>query len=97
MNNLAAWFRSKNLTAHALAAILLTAASVISADPQARQFIAMTFQRHPSLGAWIIAAAGIAAKYSRSSSAAGTIASAKIIAASPDAPTASEVQAASTK
>jgi hypothetical protein len=95
--NLAAWFRSKNLSAHALAAILLTAASVVSADPQARQFVMATFQRHPSIGAWLIAAAGIAAKYSHSSSAAGTVANANIIKEQPDAPTASQVQAATTK
>jgi hypothetical protein len=92
-----AWLLSKNLTAHTVAAVLLSAATVISADPQARQFVAMTFERHPGIGAWIIAAAGIAAKYSHSSSAAGTVATAKVIQNSPDAPTASQVQAASVK
>ena len=97
MNRISAWFASKNLTTHWLAAMALALAGVITTDPQVRDLLTKLFQSHPSIAADIILAAGIIAKYSRSSSAAGTVANAKAIMSNGNAPTAAQIDAATTK
>ena len=97
MTNLIAWFKSKGWTAHAVFAACIAAAGIIGADTQVQQFLAGLFANHPAIAAQIIALAVIIAKYTHSSSAAGTLANARNIQASPDAPTASQVDAATTK
>ena len=97
MSKIASWFRSKNITAHAVAVVAVTAASLITGDQQVRDFLIELFKAHPAIGADIIAVAAIVLKYSHSSSAAGTLATARVINDSPDAPTATQIDAASTK
>ena len=96
MNAIKAWFLSKNITAHTVAAVLVSAAILISSDQQVQQFLVDLLKAHPALAADVLLLAGIIAKYSRSSSAAGAMATARNIAAQPDAPTSSQVDAAST-
>jgi hypothetical protein len=95
--NIVAWFKSKNITAHSLAAILITAAGIVTFDPQVQQFLVDLLKAHPVLASDIILFAGIVAKYTHSSSPAGTVANAKEILAQPDAPTSSQVDAATQK
>ena len=97
MEKLAAWFRSKNITAHTIAVLAVSAAGLITGDQQVRDFLIELFKAHPVMATDIIMAATILAKYSHSSSAAGTLATARVINDSPDAPTAAAVDAASTK
>jgi hypothetical protein len=95
--NISAWFRSKSWTAHTVAAGLVTLAGIVALDPQAQRFITALFKGHPEAVSEIILFAGLVAKYSQSSSPAGTMATARVIADKPDAPTASEVERASAK
>ena len=94
MNTFIAWFKSKNITAHTIAAILVVVAGAITGDQQVRDFLITLFQKHPAVFADLSAIAGIYLKYSHSSSAAGTIATAQTIEASPNPPTAAAVDAA---
>ena len=89
-----AWLKSKNWTAHSLAIVGLTAAGLITGDPQVRNFILEIFKAHPTLGADIVILAGIIAKYSHSSSAAGKVAVAEEILASANPPSPAAVAAA---
>ena len=99
MNKIAAWFRSKGWDSHAVAGICLTIAGLITGNVMGcRDLMLKSLAAHPTLGAWIVLIAGITtAKYSRSSSPAGTLATARDIKDSGNAPTAAQVDAASTK
>ena len=97
MNWIISWFRSKNLTAHSIAVAGLFVATLITTDQTVRDFVLKMFHDHPDVGTYIVVLSGIVLKYTRSSSAAGTVAAAKIIIAQPDAPTHAEVEAASTQ
>ena len=94
MEALLAFFRSKNITSHTVAAAVITLAGLIMSDEQVRDFVLSTFQAHPKIGTSIVALAGIVLKYSHSSSSAGTIATAEKIVAAPNPPTPAEVDAA---
>ena len=97
MNKIASWFRSKSITSHTIAVALLSIAGVIAGDKQVQDFLVSLLAAHPGAAAEIISVAVIAAKYSRSSSPAGTLATARDIKDSGNAPTAAQVDAASTK
>jgi hypothetical protein len=94
MTALLAWLKSKNWSTHAIGISLASIATVIVSDQQAQQFLINLFNTHPAIATQIIALAGIIAAYKRSSSKAGTVAQANTIMASPNPPTASQVQAA---
>ena len=97
MNNLVAWLRSKNFTAHTVAALCIAAATLITTDPQVQQVLVSLFREHPAALADITLLAGLIFKYTRSSSDAGTMATARDIKASGNAPTSAEVDAATQK
>jgi hypothetical protein len=91
-----AWIRSKNITAHSIAAIGVIVATLITSDQTVRNFVLELFEKHPAIGTDIVVFAGIIIKYSNSSSAAGTVAVAKVILDSPNPPTKAAVEAADT-
>ena len=97
MNWLIAWFKSKNITTHAIAAFCISAAVFITSDPQAQQYLLELLKAHPALATDIVLMAGLIAKYSHSSSSAGTVANARAILANGSAPTTAQVDAADTK
>ena len=84
MGMILAWIRSKNVTAHSVAAIGILIATVITSDQTVRDFVMQLFHNHPAMGTDILVLAGIILKYSHSSSAAGKVAVAKAILDSPD-------------
>jgi hypothetical protein len=99
-----AWLVSKNITTHTVGLGLFAFAVAYTSSPALRDQISTLFIGHPvvvtKIGiacSDIVILCGIWAKFSHSSSAAGTVANAAIIKASPDAPTAAQVDAASTK
>lgn len=94
MNALVAWLKSKNWSTHSIAIVLGSIATFISADPQAQQFLVSLLKAHPAIATEIIAFAGIVVAYKKSSSAAGTVAQAKVIEASANPPTPEQVAAA---
>jgi pantothenate kinase type III len=73
MNRIIAWFESRNITSHTVAAVAISAATLISTDEQVRSFLVSAFQQHPKIASELIALAGIILKYSRSSSPAGAV------------------------
>ena len=95
MNSIKQWFASKGGYAHVFAAIFVGAMAAYAAVPQ---FHALVNQIHDALPAWIqeLATTGLAlwAWYKTTQSRAVTVASAKQILASPDAPTAAEINSA---
>lgn len=97
MNTIIAWFHSKSITSHSIAAGAIVLAGLITVDPQVRDFVTSLFQAHPTLGADIVLLAGLIAKYTHSSSPAGTMATSRAIITTPDAPTKAQVDAADTK
>lgn len=97
MNTILAWFKSKSISTHSFAVVAILIAGLITGDPQVRDFVTALFQAHPTLGADIVLLAALIAKYTQSSSPAGTIATARQIIAAPDTPTQKEVDAADTK
>ena len=97
MNTIIAWLKSKNWTAHTVAGILIAGCGIIAADPQVQAFITSNLSAHPAAAAEIVSLAVIVAKYTHSSSPAGTLATARVITASPNAPTSAQVDAASMK
>lgn len=97
MNALLAWLKSKNITSHSVAVAVASAAALIMSDEQVRSWITGAFVDHPKIATGIISAAGIILKYSHSSSPAGTMAQARQVLTSPDAPTAKQVDDATTK
>jgi heme A synthase len=94
MNSLTAWFKSKNITAHTIAAVAILAATTITTDQQVRDFVIGLFQAHPKIGTSILTVAGIILKYSHSTSAAGTVVAAEKVMASPNPPTPAAIAAA---
>lgn len=94
---IAAWLRSKNISAHSIAALLTTLAFIVVSDGEVRDFILKLFATHPKIGTTIIAVAGIVFKYSHSSSPAGAVAHAKEIMMSDKKPTTEQVLAADPK
>lgn len=94
--NVIAWLRSKNITTHAVAGFLVVIATIITTDPQVQQLLIALLKAHPAIVADVVLVAGIIAKYSLSSSPAGTLATARDIKASPDTPTRAQVDAADT-
>jgi hypothetical protein len=97
MNTITAFFKSKNFTAHTFAALCVATAGIITTDPQVQQILVGLFKNHPAALADVMLLAGLILKYMRSSSDAGTLATAREIHASGNAPTAAEVDAASMK
>ena len=97
LDNLKAWFVSKNITSHTVAAFVVIAATAISTNQDLQQFVLSLFKAHPALGADIVLFSALILKYSPSSSPAGALAKARTIVASSTAPTASEVDAATIK
>jgi hypothetical protein len=94
--NFIAWIKSKSMLTHSVAAFCLTAAGVITFDPQVQQLLIALLVNHPKLVADIILLAAVVAKYSPSRSPAGTLVAARDIKDSGDAPTAKQVDAADT-
>jgi hypothetical protein len=97
MNTIIAWLKSKSYLSHSVAAFAILLAGLITTDPQVRDFITTIFQAHPALGADLVLLAGIIAKYSHSSSPAGTVATAREIVSAPNSPSIAKVDAADTK
>lgn len=94
MSNLLAWIKSKSITSHSIAVVLIAIATLITTDDQVQQFLVSMLQAHPAIAANIILFAGIILKYSRSTSDAGAVAVSHAVMAQPDAPTAAQVIAA---
>lgn len=94
MNAILAWFKAHNITSHTAAAAIVGASTLIMTDEKVRDFVLGLFVKHPNLGTAIVGAAGIVFKYSAGKSPAGTVAAAKQVLNSPDAPTAKAVDAA---
>ena len=93
--NIVAWFKSKNISTHVVIAGSIALAGIIATDPAIQDWIKTTLAAHPQIASLIVLASLAVAKNSHSSSAAGTLATARAITAAPDAPTASQVDAAS--
>jgi hypothetical protein len=66
-----AWLKSKNISSHTVAALLISAAGLIVGDQQIRDFLVGALASHPKAASTIIALAGIILKYTRSSSSTG--------------------------
>lgn len=101
---LIAWFKSKNITTHTIGLAIVGAAFAYDGSPQLRNYIGTVFTGYPvvvthigELAANIVAGVTLWRNYSHSSSPAGTLATARTINATPDAPTATQVDDASTK
>ena len=94
MKALWAWLRSKNITAHTVAAFAIGLATLYTTDQQFRDFVISSFQNHPKILADITLLAGVILKYSHSSSDAGTMAKAQAIESAPNPPSAAAVDAA---
>ncbi len=89
-----AWVRSKNITAHSIAVAAIAFATLYTSDGQFRDFVLSLVGAHPKIVADIGALVVLILKYSRSSSSAGTVSQARVIADSPNPPTKAEVNAA---
>jgi hypothetical protein len=74
----------------------VTTAGIVASDTQVQQFLVGILAQHPAAAAQGIALAVIIAKYTHSSSPAGTLATARDIKAGPGTPTAKQVDAADT-
>jgi hypothetical protein len=97
VNTLTAWFKSRSISSHWIAGLLIGAAGIISTDQQVQTFITGLFINHPAAAAQIIAVAGLILKYTPARSDAGVLAAARTINGSGNAPTAAEVDAATPK
>ena len=96
-NWLIAWIKAHGWSAHAIAALMATLATIIITDPAAKALVLSFFKNNPDLGTAIVSLAGIYVAYKTSHSPAGIVAAAKQIQSQPDAPTAAQVDAATTK
>ena len=101
--NFIAWYKSKNLTTHTIGTAIVGFAIAYDSSPQLRDYIGTIFTGFPvvvthlgTLCANIAAGVALWRNYSHSSSAAGTVANAQAILSKPDAPTATQVEAATT-
>ena len=107
MNKIAAWVRSKNITTHTVGGAIIVFAFAYTKSPALRDYIATLLVGYPMvvtkigvLATNIVAGVILWRNYSHSSSAAGTLATANFIRSDKNpaiAPTAAEVDAASTK
>ena len=95
-DGLAAWVRSKNITAHTIAVAAVAIATAITTDETVRSFLVGVFQQHPKIVSGVTGLAVIILKYGHSSSNAGVVANAQSILAAPNPPTEAAVQAAQT-
>jgi hypothetical protein len=98
------WFRSKNITTHSVGLAVAGFLIAYNTSPDLRNYISGLFVGYPVIATRVgviltNAAAGLILwrNFSHSSSAAGTLATARQIYDKPDAPTAKEVDAASVK
>jgi len=96
MNLLAIW-NAHSARTKVIVGSLVSTAIYISANQQAQAFVLLTFKNNLALGTWLIALAGLVATLMSPHSDAGAVAHAQTILNQPDAPTASEVEAATTK
>jgi hypothetical protein len=103
-NQIVAFANSKNITTHTVGGFIVAAAFAYDSSPQLRDYIGTLFTGYPVvvtkiglLAANIVGAVTLWRNYSHSSSDAGTLATARDIYASGNAPTAAEADAASTK
>jgi hypothetical protein len=94
LSKIIAWFKSKNITAHSVAAAAVFLAGLYTKDEQFRDFVLTALKNHPVIIGDLTLLAGTILKYSHSSSAAGTVATAEAIVASPKAPSPAAVDAA---
>ena len=96
--NIQAWFLSKGGFTHVMALLFTGAMAAFAAVPQFHQLVMTVYQALPS---WVEELAGTAialyAWYHTSHSQAGILSSARTIIESPNAPTAAQVDAATTK
>ena len=97
MNFIAAWLNAHNGLAKTLVALIVAGAGVVGTLPQAQAFVMLTFKAHPAVGTWILAACALYVTLKSPHSDAGAVAHARAIQAQPDAPTAAQVDAATTK
>jgi hypothetical protein len=104
LDKLIAYARSKNITTHSIGAAIIVFSGLYDSSPDLRNYIGQLFVGYPvvvtRIGEIMMnLSAGISLwrNYARSSSAAGTLAHANAIKSQPDAPTASQVDAATTK
>jgi len=98
--NIVAWIKSKNWKTHTVIVGAASLAITIASDSAIQDWIKTTLAAHPQLASLIVLASIAVAKQSHSSSDAGTLANANDIKFGPNAanaPTASEVDAASVK
>jgi hypothetical protein len=87
-----AWFKSKNITSHTVAAFLIVFATAYSSNLYGvRDLCIELFKNHPTIPADTLLLCGLILKYTHSSSPAGTIATAESILALPGAPTTKEI------
>ncbi len=96
--NIQAWFASKGGFTHVVAGLALAAIGAYAAVPA---FHALVQSVYAALPGWaeqvVLAAVGVYVWYHDSSSPAGTVAASKAIMSNGNAPTAAEVDAATTK
>lgn len=76
MGRFVTWIKSKNWHTHAVLALALSVAGVVARDHQAQQFVINLFASHPAWASQIVLFAVVIAKYTHSSSPAGTVATA---------------------
>jgi len=62
------WIKSKNITSHAIAGVIVTVCTILATDTEVRDFFIKNFQTHPKIVATIFSIAAIVLKYSHSSS-----------------------------
>jgi hypothetical protein len=100
-NKFQAWLKSKNVTTHTVGAAILTFAVAYDSSPDLRNYIGTVFVGYPVvvtklgiLTANIVAGVTLWAKFSHSSSSAGTLAKAQTIASLPNPPTQAAIDAA---
>jgi len=104
LDKLIAYARSKNNTTHSIGAAIIAFAAYYDMSPELRNYIGSFFVGYPvvvtrfgELMMNITAAVTFWRNYSNSRSSAGILAAANAIKSEPDAPTASQVDAATTK
>jgi hypothetical protein len=99
-----AWIKAHNITAHTIGLAIVTAAFAYDSSPQLRDYIGTVFTGYPvvvthigELAANIVAGVTLWRNYSSPHSKAGAVAHSNAILDESDAPTAAEVDAATTK
>ena len=100
MNSFIAWFKSKNISTHTVGGAIVAFAIAYDTTPALRDYIGTLFTGYPvvvtkigELAANIVAGVTLWRNYSHSSSTAGTLATARVINDSPNAPTSAQVDA----